>query len=808
MALGIHYAILAELANQVWMFSGGSIDDRRFSLISVSVKRQQDVRLLTGQARYVADIDLPGMLEAVFVRSPMAHAGIRRIDLGAARAMPGVHATVASSDLLGVSPFPDHLRMARGVAQFPLAVDRVRYVGTPVATVVADDRLLAADASEAVIVDYETLPVVSSIEDSLAQGAPLLYDDWPDNRLLELSRETPEIDEIFARSKVVSGIYKMHRHGAVPMETRGVVADYDGERLTVWSSTQQPFIERSTLSHILGIRESKIRVVVPSIGGGFGAKLHVNPENAVVAWLAMRLGRPVRWIETRAEHLTAAAQSREQLHELEAAIDEGGRIEAIRCRITRDLGSGEIFPPGVGPALVSAGRVTGPYRIPLAAVSITGVVTNKTPAGAYRGYGMPEIVFALERFIEKIAGALGRDPLEYRREMLIRPEDLPYRDARGKLIDSGSHLEAFDQAVEWGRKARHRHLPEVGHRIGIGYATYVEGVGPSYFGTSGRWTAGDGAQVRIEPDGNVTVSSPVIDMGQGTKTMVATVAAEALGVSVDDVEVRLGDTDVTPYGLGSFGARSSIVAAGGIVKAAIEVRAKALQIAAHKLEAAVEDLAIESGHIHVRGSMESSISFKEVAAAAYFRTFELPAEMTSGLSATAVYESEGVDHLPDSNGQMNACVSYSNSTHVAVVDIDLATCDLSVIDYLVVHDCGPLINPEIVEGQIHCGVAQGIGGAIFEQMLYTTDGQPRATSLADYLVPGPCEIPRLEVEHLESPSPVTPLGIKGAGEAGATGPAAAIGNAVADALGQFEVEIVETPLTPQLIWTLLKESQQ
>ncbi len=790
------------------MFSGGFIDDRRFGLIGVSLKRQQDLRLLTGRVRYVADIDLPGMLEAVFVRSPVAHADIGRIDLGAARAMYGVHATVASSDLLGVSPFPDYLRMARGVAQFPLAVDRVRYVGTPVATVVADDRPLAVDAAEAVIVDYETLPVISSIEDSMAPGAQLLYDDWPDNRLLELSRETPEIDEIFARSRVVSGIYNMHRHGAVPMETRGVVADYDGERLTVWSSSQQPFIERSTLSHILGIRESKIRVVVPSIGGGFGAKLHVNPENAVVAWLAMRLGRPIRWIETRAEHLTCAAQSREQLHELEAAIDEDGRIEAIRCRITRDLGSGEIFPPGVGPALVSAGGVTGPYRIPRAAVSIAGVVTNKTPSGAYRGYGMPEMVFALERFIEKIADVLGRDPLEYRREMLIRPEDLPYRDARGKFIDSGSHLEAFDQAVEWGRAARHRHIPEVGHRIGIGYATYVEGVGPTYFGTSGRWTAGDGAQVRIEPDGNVTVSSPVIDMGQGTKTMVATVAAEALGVPVDDVEVRLGDTDVTPYGLGSFGARSSIVAAGGIVRAAVAVRAKVLQIAAHKLEAAVEDLAIEGGHIHVRGSMKASISFKEVAAAAYFRTFELPAEMTSGLTDTAVYESEGVDHLPDSKGQMNACVSYSNSTHVAVVDIDLATCDLSVIDYLVVHDCGPLINPEIVEGQIHGGVAQGIGGAIFEQMLYTADGQPRATSLADYLVPGPCEIPYLEVEHLESPSPVTPLGIKGAGEAGATGPAAAIANAVADALDQFEVEIVETPLTPQLIWTLLKESQQ
>ena len=342
----------------------------------------------------------------------------------------------------------------------------------------------------------------------------------------------------------------MHRHGAVPMETRGVVVDYDGERLTVWASSQQPFIERAALSQVLGVRESNIRVIVPAVGGGFGAKLHVNPEDAVVAWLAMRLGRPVRWIETRAEHLTSAAQSREQLHEFEAAIGEDGRIDAIRCRVIRDLGSGEIFPPGVGPALVSAGAVTGPYRIPRAAVSITGVVTNKTPAGAYRGYGMPEIVFALERFVEKIAGVLDRDPVDYRREMLIRPEDLPYRDARGKLIDSGSHLEAFDQAVEWGRVARLRHVAEGGHRIGIGYATYVEGVGPTYFGTSGRWTVGDGAQVRIEPDGNVTVSSPVVDMGQGTRTMVATVTAEALGVPVDDVEVRLGDTDVTPYGLG------------------------------------------------------------------------------------------------------------------------------------------------------------------------------------------------------------------------------------------------------------------
>lgn len=770
------------------------------------MKQEEDLRLLTGRARYIADVNLPGMLEAVFVRSPVAHADIRGINLESARAMRGVHSIVTSGDLQGMSPFPDNLKMARGVSQFPLAVDRVRYVGTPVATVVADDRFLAIDASEAVTVDYEPLPVVSSVQESLAAGAPSLYDDWPDNKLLELSREDSEIDEIFARSRVVKETYWMHRHGAVPMETRGVVVDYDGERLTIWASSQQPFIERAALSRILGIRESRIRVIVPSVGGGFGAKLHVNPEDAVVAWLAMRLGRPVRWIETRTEHLISAAQSREQRHEFEAAIGEGGRIDAIRCRITRDMGSGEIFPPGVGPALVSAGAVTGPYRIPRAVVSITGVVTNKTPSGAYRGYGMPEIVFALERFIEKIAGLLGRDPIDYRREMLIRPEDLPYRDARGKLIDSGSHLEAFNQAVEWGRAAQRRYVPEDGHRIGIGYATYVEGVGPTYFGTSGRWTVGDGARVRIEPDGNVTVSSPVVDMGQGTRTMVATVTAEELGVPVGDVEVRLGDTDVTPYGLGSFGARSTIVAAGGIGKAVAVLRAKVLEIAARKLEAASDDLVIENGHVYVSGSARSSLSFEEIAETAYFRTFELPTGMTSGLSATAVYEPEGVDHLPDSNGQMNACVSYSNSTHVAVVDVDLATGGLSVIDYLAVHDCGPLINPVIVEGQIRGGVAQGIGGAVFEQMAYSTDGQPLATSLADYLVPGPKEIPHLEVQHLESPSPLTPLGVKGAGEAGATGPPAAIANAVADALAEFEVEIVETPLTPRVVWGLLKEA--
>lgn len=492
------------------------------------------------------------------IRSPFAHATIESIDLDDARAAAGVHAAVAADDLRGVAPFPDYLRMARGVQQFPLARDRVRFVGSPVAVVVADNRYLAADAAELVFVDYEPMEVVASIDAALAPGAPRLYPEWPDNKIIELARDHDEVDEIFARSRIVTGTYTMHRHGAVPIETRRVVADYRGGRLTIYVSSQQPHIERTTLAHILGLPESKIRVIAPDIGGGFGAKLHVYPEDVVAAWLAMELDRPVRWIEQRGEHLQASSQSREQRHEFEATIDVDGTIAAIRCHITRDLGSGEIFPPGIGPALVSAGAVTGPYRIPYAHTTLVGVATNKTPAGAYRGYGVPEMVLALERFIERIAGETGQDPIELRRKMLIRPQDLPYRDAKGRLIDSGSHLEAFEQAVAWGDQARARHRAVDGHRIGVGYATYIEGVSPTYYGTSGQWTVGDTARVQIEPDGKVTVAAAVIAMGQGTESMVASVAADALGVPIDHVEVLLGDTDVSPYGLGSFGARSTV----------------------------------------------------------------------------------------------------------------------------------------------------------------------------------------------------------------------------------------------------------
>ena len=775
--------------------------------IGARVNRREDPDLLTGRARFIADVDLVGMVEMVIVRSPFAHARINSVELESARSSPGVHAAVAAGDLTGVSPFPDYVHIARGVAQYPLNRDRVRFAGAPVAAVVADDRYLAEDAAELVDVDYEPLEVVATMDEALAEGAPLLYEGWADNKILDLARHDDEIDDVFARSRVITGTYTMHRHAAVPIETRGVVAEYSRGRLTVWASTQQPHIERTVLADILGLPESGIHVITPDVGGGFGAKLHVYPEDAVACWLAMELGRPVRWIEDRKEHLTSSSHSREQRHEMEAAVDADGNVIAIKCHIYRDLGSGEIFPSGVGPALVSAGGVCGTYTIPRAVVSITGVATNKTPSGAYRGYGMPEMVFALERFMEKIAAETGQDPVELRRKMMIKPEDLPYTDPRGRHIDSGSHLEAFDLAVAWGKEARSRHPADEGHAVGVGYAAYIEGVGPTYWGTSGRWSTGDACTITVDPDGKVVVASAVSAMGQGVETMIATVTADALGVPMEDVSVRLGDTDVSPYGLGSFGSRSTIVATGGVLLAAEQIRQKVLEIAAHKLEAATEDLLIEQGSVHVRGSSEPAVTLSEIAIAAYMRTFELPEGMESGLSATATYQPEGVDDFPKPDGTLNACVSWSNSTHVAVVDIDLGTGQTRVVEYHVVHDCGPLINPDIVEGQVRGGVAQGIGGALYEHLVYSEDGQPLATSFMDYLLPTATEIPSVSVHHLETPSSLTPLGLKGAGEAGVTGPMAAIGNAVGDALREFGVEVTKMPLAPADIKALLRASR-
>lgn len=783
----------------------------RPAFVGVRGVRLEDDRLLTGAGHYLADVRIEGVAEVTFVRSQIAHGRIREARLDAARQVEGVLAVVAAPDLTGVSPFPDFIAHARPVKTFPLFGERIRYVGAPLVAVVAEDRYRAEDGAELVEIDYEDFPAVASIDAALAPDATRLFDEWPDNRMVDVRRSNPDVDHALASGRVVRGTYRSHRHTGVPLETRGVLAEFRDGRLTVWTSTQNPHIERTTLSYVLGLPEGSIRVIAPDVGGGFGSKTHVYPEDAVVPWLAMLLNRPVRWIEDRLEHMVSACHAREQAHEMEAAVADDGTISALRCRIVCDVGSGEIFPPGINTSFVSSSVFTGPYRIPVGDVSVSCVVTNKTPSGAYRGFGIPEMCFALERLVEKAARTAGSDPVETRRKMLLRPEDLPYTLPSGARIDSGSHLEAFERAVELGRaaldRARARFGDDPATRVGVGYASYVEGVAPTYFGTSGHWTSHDSCTLRVEPDGSVVVSVGVSTAGQGLRTMVATLAADALGVPIEDVTVIMGDTDLCPYGLGGWGSRSTVIGGGAILKAAGQVRDKILRIGAHLLEAAPEDLVLQDGRVSIVGS-DRGVSLAEVSTVAQIRTVDLPPGVEPGLEVTTTYDPPGLQHRPDEHGRMNGAATYTNATHAAVVKVDIDTGVVEILDYIVAHDCGTLINPVIVDGQVHGGVAQGIGGALYENLAYTPEGQPLAASFMDYLLPSATEIPEMLVEHFESPAPEMPLGVKGAGEAGTIGPPAALANAVASALEEFGVDITETPITPALVRRLLRQGQR
>ena len=781
----------------------------RPTYIGARVPRIEDERLLTGRARYLADIRLPRTAEVALVRSSLAHARIARIETGPASAAPGVLRVVTASDLEGVSPVPDFFDWARPVRTFPLCREVVRYVGAPIAAVVAGDRYLAEDAAELVDVDYESLPVIESIDGALADGAPTLYPDWPDNLMVDAPGTDGEVEGIFTRAhRVVSGRYVTQRYSAVPMETRGTLAQWEDGRLTVWTTTQFPHICRTLLSHVLSVPESSIRVVAPDIGGGFGCKAEIYPEDFLVCWLARDLGRPVRYIEDRAEHMVATGQARDMVIDLDAAVDADGRLEALRGTIDHDLGSEELYPPAFAMAFVAMGSLTGPYHVPHQNVRVRGVVTNKTPTGAYRGFGIPEAVFAMERMMDQIAAETGIDRMEIRRRNLITPEDLPYTTAPGSVIDSGSHRAAFERVIEMGQASLETARAAQGHnasvRVGLGVINYVEGVNPSYFGTTGNWTANDACTLRVEPDGSVTVAGGVMTMGQGVNTMAATLAAETLGMPIDNVRVAFGDTDTNPYGLGAWGSRSTGAFGGALVKAAAEIRQKAAAIAAHLLEAAPADMVFADSRIHVAGSKEYGVTWADVARVATVRTLDLPPGMDPGLDATATYE-PNVDHVPQPDGRINACATYTNASHAAVVAVDIETGVVDMLHYLVTHDCGTVINPTIVEGQIHGGVAQGIGGALYEHNAYGPEGLPLATTFMDYLLPTATEVPPIVIEHFESPSPGSAFGAKGAGEAGLIGPAPAIAAAVEDALHEFGVkDLSATPLTPSVVLSAIR----
>ncbi len=779
--------------------------------IGATVTRSVDDGPLSGRATYVGDLRLPGMVELALVRSPLAHARVTGIHAERARAAAGVLAVVTGSDLTDVRPFPDFFPYAQPVRTFPLARDLVRYVGSPVAAVVAADRYAAEDAAELVEVDYEELPAVASVEAALADGAPRLYEDWPDNRMMAapeggLSQEVTDI--LAGAATVVRGRYAIHRHTGVPMETRACLAEWRDGRLTLWTTCQLPHVTRTSLTFALpSLSERDIRVVAPAVGGGFGVKQHIYPEEVLAAWSAMRLGRPVRWIEDRTEHLVATVHARDEVIDIEGAIRADGTIEALRAHVYHDLGSGEVFYAGFAPGLTTGGHMTGPYRIDKAAVAVTGAVTNKTPAGSFRGYGVPEAVFALERFIERAARAVGADPVEARRKMLLTDADLPYTAPTGAVMDSGSFAAAYERALHQGREAaagwRERLANQPNVRVGMGAVPYREGTAPTHFGASGYWASQECASVRVEPDGSVVVSSGATTQGQGVETLLATVTADALGIAHGDVRVIMGDTDRCPYGMGAWGSRNAVFASGAVLKACATVRDKAMRIAAHALEADASDLVAAEGRVAVRGT-DRGLTYAEIGTLANVRTMNLPADVDPGLEATAFYDAPNLQHVPDEMGRINAAAAWANAAHAAVIGVDLETGELTILDYFVAHDCGPILNPPIVDGQVIGGVAHGIGGAMYEDLAYTPEGQPMAVSFMDYLIPSATEIPRMTLSHFESPSPVLPLGVKGVGEGGTCGPLGALGNAIADALSEFGVDVVRSPFTPATIRSMIE----
>jgi aerobic carbon-monoxide dehydrogenase large subunit len=753
-------------------------------LFGARVRRREDPRLVTGRGRYVADVALPGLLHVAVHRSPHAHARLLAVRADAARRCRGVVRVLVPSDVASLGRLPllvPHASLVAPACAEILPQEIVSYAGQPVALVAAENPAAAADALDALRVDYEPLPPVASLDDALRPDGPRVH---PDGN--EAARFTQRVGDVAAAlagaDVVVRERFRLHRGAGMAMEARAITARWDADlgQLTVWSTTQAPQILRRMLARFLGLAEHAVRVVTRDIGGGFGPKAIVYSEDILVPWLARELGRPVGFVESRREHLLAVTQERDQWHEAELGLARDGRILGLRDRFVHDCGA--FVSWGVIVPLITSVSVPGPYRVPSYEVTFSAVYTNRVPVTPVRGAGRPQAVFVMERLLDLAAGRLGLDRVAIRERNLIPPEAFPYdvglvsRDNGPRRYDSGNYPECLRRAVEaigWKGFARER---AAGRRLGIGLALFVEdtGLGPY-----------EGVRVRVDHDGRVFVYSGASSQGQAHETTLAQIVADGLSVPLERVVVVPGDTDGLPYGVGTFASRVAVLAGASASHAAAEVRGKALAIAAERMEAAVEDLVLEDGRVAVRGAPGRSLALGEVAAIASAPRpgYALPGAMDPGLEAT---------------GYVSVTQStYSSGAHAAVVEVDVETGAVRLLRYAAVDDCGVMINPMVVEGQVHGGVAHGVGNALLERVVYDEAGQLVTGTLMDYALPRAGDLPALEVQHVVTPSPLNPLGVKGAGEGGALPAPAAIANAVADALG---VSITEMPLTREAVW--------
>lgn len=750
------------------------------SILGSTVRRREDPRLITGQGRYVDDFPLEDGLCAAFVRSPLAHARLRDLDLSAARATPGVIGAYAASDLnlpprLAFAVVPDVF------ARHPLAVDTVRFVGEAVAVVVAETRAGAADGAGAVAADYDPLPVVATVEQAAAEGAPLLFPEHGSNVAFVAAYGGDE-DALAGAEAVVTARFVNQRLAAVPMETDGFLAAPDPQTggLRLWASTQSPFQVRDFVADCLGLPEAKVRCIAPDVGGGFGAKVAVYPEQAVVAAIAQRLGRPVRWVQTRSECFLAMTQGRGQVQEFELGATRSGELVGLRARVMADVGA----YPGIGAFLpyLTGQMLSGVYRIPRIDYAAQALATNTTPTGAYRGAGRPEATALLERGMDMLAAELGMDPAELRRRNLIPPDAFPLTTAAGARYDTGEYERTLDRALELAGyqelRVEQERRREAGERrvLGIGLSTYVEitAVGsPTEFGS-----------VEATADGSFLVLAGTASHGQGHETAYAQVVAGTLDVPIESVQVVEADTGMIPRGDGTSGSRSLQLAGSAVLEASRALLERARRLAADVLEASPEDVApLGDGRLGVRGVPGSGLTWAALAAAATERGETLREEH---------------DAMADP--------SFPFGTHLAVAEVDLDTGEARLVRHVAVDDCGPLINPMLVEGQVQGGIAQGAAQALFEEMVHDSDGNPLTGSLLDYAMPTANELPRFETAHTVTPSPNNPLGIKGIGEAGTIGSTPAVQNAVIDALAHLGVRHLDMPLTPERVWEALRQA--
>ncbi len=764
--------------------------------IGARVLRSEDRRLLLGAGQFVDDMRLPGMLHAAFVRAPLAHAKIGRIDTARARALPGVHAVLTAADM------PRRLRERRIPMLVPnpqlkspmlpycLAIDEVCYVGEPVAIVVAATRYLAEDAAALVEIDYEPLAAISDCRDAVKDNAALAHSTLAHNKVAVVKVGYGDVTAAFRNAPHIFREKLWHHRGCGhAMECRGALAVIDArDGLTIWSSTQTPHLEKRQLADLL--EREDIRVVAPDVGGGFGPKAIFYGEDAVVAVAAQRLKRPVKWIEDRREHFLSTTQERDQYWDVELALDADASLRGVRGSMLHDTGA--YLPWGVVMPYISATTVPGPYVLPAYELDVTVAYTNKVATTPVRGAGRPQAVFAIERLLDRAARELNIDPAELRRRNLIQPAQMPYavgltfRDGKPVVYDSGDYPASLESALTLARYAdfprRQNEARDAGRFIGIGIGNYVEGTGLGPF---------EGVTLRVLESGRLHVLSGAAAHGQGHVTMLQQIVADQLGVAMDNILVTLGDTSAIAMGVGTFASRIAANAGPSALIAGQTIRAKILKLATRVLEANEADLILDDGRVEVASGNRRSIGFGELAKIAQGAPgFSLPQGEAPGLETTAYFTPPQA--------------AYCNGTHVVEVDVDIATGEVRILNYAVAHDSGNLINPLIVDGQIQGAVAHGVGNTLYEFMAYDANAQPLTASFADYLLPGACEVPNVAAIHIETPSPLNPLGVKGAGEGGTIPAAAAIVAAIENALAHLGVKISESPITPARIVELLR----